>query len=323
MPDLDIEAAAADIGADLGFDTPDEPVEDNQGIPDETPEVAEPQSREAEVAAAQQKPVVDQDAAPQSWAKEKHEVWKTMPPEAKEYFRQREKQMLDGLEQYKQFAGYGRNLSEAFKPYQNILKEQGVDEVKAVQYLLNAHTKLSDQDMGKRTQYFKELANLYNIDLGQQLAANAGTSAQMPDVSPLLNKINGIESQLAQWKQREYQAVQSQVASEVETFASDPKNVYFDELSDDIVKFINMGFKLSDAYEKAVWANPLTRQKELARVQTEQSQQLAEKRKQEAEKARKATSGNVRSRDTGKAPTEPLGSMEDTMREILASRRTH
>ncbi len=325
MPDLDIEAAANEIGADLGFDTPDEPeTPSDDGLPDDAVEqVAAEVPRETSEVTPEALTEAPTDTPPQSWAKEKHEVWAKMPPEAKDYYRQREKQMLDGLEQYKQFAGYGRNLSEAFRPYQQILKSQGVDEVKAVQYLLNAHTKLSDQDQGKRTQYFKELAGLYNIDLGQQMAGEAANSPQMPDISPLLNKVNGIESQLQQWKQREYQAVQSKVAGEVEQFASDPKNVYFEELSEDIVKFINMGFELKDAYDKAVWANPLTRQKELARVQTEQAQQLTEKRKQEAEKTRKAISGNVRSRDTGKAPTEPLGSMEDTMREVLASRRTH
>ncbi len=45
--------------------------------------------------------------------------------------------MLDGIEQYKGDAGFGKTLREVMAPYKPMLAAQGVDEPKAVQYLLN------------------------------------------------------------------------------------------------------------------------------------------------------------------------------------------
>lgn len=305
MPD--IEEAAAGIASDL-FGSDDSPQEDI--VTDEQPDVA-PGPTDQEVLEAL--------APPQSWAKEYHDDWAKMPRRAQEYYQTREKQMLDGLEQYKQFAGYGRNLQEAFKPYQESLKQQGLDEVKAVQYLLNAHQKLSDQDINRRREYFQELGRLYGVDFAQ----NAQNQAQTPEIAPLLEKITGIESVLNSLRQREYETTQKSVREQVDKFASDPAHPYFDEVSEHIVKLLNAGYNLDAAYETAVYANPVTRQKEIERIQTENAQKLEEKRKQEAQAAKKATSGNVRSRDTGRVPTEPLGSMEDTMRATLAQLRSH
>jgi len=307
MPD--IEEAAAGIASDL-FGSDDSP--QDEIVTDEQTDAAPQKEPTAQA-------VLEALAPPQSWAKEYHADWAQMPRRAQEYYQIREKQMLDGLEQYKQFAGYGRNLQEAFKPYQESLKQQGLDEVKAVQYLLSAHQKLSDQDINRRREYFQELGRLYGVDFSQ----NAQNQAQQPEIAPLLQEISGIKSVLQTIQQRERQSVEKSVREQVDAFANDPANPYFDEVSDEIVKMLNAGYDLKTAYANAVWANPVTRQKEMERIQTENAQKLEEKRKSEAQAAKKATSGNVRSRDTGRVPTEPLGSMEDTMRATLAQLRSH
>jgi vacuolar-type H+-ATPase catalytic subunit A/Vma1 len=118
------------------------------------------------------------------------------------------------------------------------------------------------------------------------------------------------------------------VQRDVEAFATDASHPYFDEVADDIAVMIQGGHDLESAYEKAVWANPVTRQKELARLQTEQQASIREKAMKEAETARKAASLNVRTRDTSRTPTGPKGTMrnldsvlEETMREMKS--RTH
>jgi hypothetical protein len=74
---------------------------------------------------------------------------------------------------------------------------------------------------------------------------------------------------------------------------------------------------LPDAYERAIHANPVTRAKEQDRLRQETEAKLKEKAKAEVAKARSATAANVRGRDTMMTPTEPLGKIEDTMREKL------
>lgn len=270
----------------------------------------------------------DEDlSVPQSWKKEMHPIWdklaKGVPLDAKEsrqaakYYREREQQMLTGLEGYKGDAGYGRTMREAFKPFADVLKSQGVDEVKALTFLLNAHKGLSDPRTAK--DWYGRIAKSYGIEAANAMAASDDTP---PAVQAALERIQRVEGFLTEQQQREQEQRVEATRKEVDAFASDPKHPYFDECSEDIAKLIGAGYSLQDAYEKAVWANPVTRQKELGRMQKEQAEAAKKKALEAAKQARKGTAVNVKGRDTARASTEPAGSMDDTLRETLADIKT-
>ena len=254
--------------------------------------------------------------APKSWPKEMHEHWGKTDPKVQDYWETREKQMLDGLEQYKGDAGLGKTLKEVITPYKPILEAAGMDETTAVRSLLNAHYRLTQGTAEQRQAAYQELGK--NLGLIQP-----DPNVQVdPQVRQLQEKLSAIESTITNSQQRALQETQAKVSKEVEAFASDTKHPYFDEVADDIVAMIQAGRSLEDAYEKAVWANPVTRQKEMTRLQTENEAKLKDKAKQEAEKARQAASTNVRGRETRRTPTEPKGTMEDTMKETLREIKT-
>lgn len=268
---------------------------------------------------------------PQSWAKEKHEIWAKLPPEAQEQFVHREKQMLEGLEQYKGDAGLGRSMRETITPYKALLSAQGVDEVKATSYLLNAHYKLSTLPMQQRAEYLLQVAKSYGIDTSA-LPATAAAAPPDPRLAGLEQTVSELKNTLTSAQAAQLEEAKGRITNDVNAFAAakDEKGValhpYFDEVSDETIVHIKAGKSLEEAYKAAVWANPVTRQKELARLQTESKAKLLDKSKQEAEAAKKAAAANVRSRDTRKAPTGPMGKMDDTMRETLAeikARTTH
>lgn len=305
--DFDFDSAVSDIGNDI-FERTDAPEPEPVDEIDEAP-VAPEVTADTPVTPE----VVETTPAPASWAKDKHEHWAKMPKEAQEYYLVREKQMLDGLEQYKGDAGLGKQIKDVFTPYKPFLNAQGIDEVKASQYLMNAHYKLSTASPTEKLSYFTTLAEQYGIPLpGAEEKAPVD-----PHVKSLHDELNALKSTVTQSQQAALNESRTKVERDVATFASDPKNPYFDEVADDIVAYLNTGATLQDAYEKAVWANPVTRAKELARVQTETETKFKEKASKEVAVAKKATSTNVRSRDTGRAPTAPTGTMEDTMRETL------
>lgn len=259
-------------------------------------------------------PVVTVRAAPKAWAKETHEIWAKLPPEAQAQIELREKQILDGLEQYKGDAGYGRQLREVTQPYRALLTAQGVEEPRAVQMLLNGHYKLSTGTPAERGAYLMLLAKNYGADVGAMTAAVADAPKVDPAVAELRDQVGKLTQSLTSRDQAVLTETRAKVAKEVEAFSTDPKNIYFDECADDIALLIKGGHTLQDAYDRAVYANPVTRAKELARAQTETDKALRAKAAAEAEAARKAKGTNVRSRDTRRAPTEPLGTMEDTMK---------
>jgi hypothetical protein len=258
---------------------------------------------------------------PQSWSKDKADVWNRIAdPDVKAQILHREKQMLEGLSQYKEHNEFGRTIKDVVKPYENYLQTQGVDAVKAVQYLLSAQYRLSTGDQQTKITMLRDLAKGIGLDF-DKISGQTAQTTQNSEFDPLWNEIKGLKSQLTARQEAETEQVRQKVAQDVGAFADDPKHAYFDEVADDLAKFIKIGDSLEVAYEKAVWANPVTRAKELARIQTESQAKLKPQLVKGAQELKKATSSNVRSRDTGRTPTEPLGTMEDTMREVLANRK--
>lgn len=299
---FDLDSSVATIASGLGLDTerPDEP---------ELEVTETPEAEITEQVAAPDVPVTRQP--PKSWAKEKHELWSKLPPDAQEYYEQREKQMLDGLEQYKGDAGYAKQLRDVISPYRPVLAAQGVSETEAVQYLLNAHYKLTQGNPDDRAAAYRQIG----IDLG--LTQPEESEVLDPAVKQLQQELREVKSSLTAQQQAEYAKHKAQADSETNSFASDPANTYFNEVAQDMLPFVKQGLSLKDAYDKAVWANSVTREKEIVRRQTDDAAKLKERTKTEAEAARRATSTNMRGAQTQKAPTDPKGSMEDTMRDTL------
>ena len=315
-PDMDMDAAVDSIGADLGFDKPDATeLEDTER---DAGSEAAPEAEAKEVPR-------ETRSAPKSWARETHELWAKLDPKAQDQFEKREKDFLDGLEQYKGDAGFGKQMKDVMTPYRAILQSQGVDEPKAVEFLLNAHYKLSTAPAEERKSYFAKLAKSYGIELGLP-----EETPMAPEVKGLTDRMNAIESSLTTREQAALSQARTKVAMDVEAFASDKAHPYFDEVADDIIAMIHTGADLKDAYEKAVWANPVTRAKEMARIQTENEAKLRENARLDALKARKSAGSNVRTRETERAPTEQTGKLfssehEEEMRETVrrSNTRTH
>jgi hypothetical protein len=301
---LDVDAAVDDIGSGLGFSVVDEPdgpvaeavVEPVQEAPVEPPVVRE---------------------APKSWAKETHEVWAKLPAEAQAQIEKREKQILDGLELYKTDAGFGKTLKEAIAPFQQMLEASQIDAPKAVSYLLGAHQRLTTGSPESRQAAYQELGR--NLGLSTETQPNA-------ELESLRQQVQQLTTGFTQERTQKAQAESARIQQEVDAFAADTKaHPYFDEVSEDIARLIKAGYDLNESYEKAVWANPVTRAKEQSRALKEHEDKLRENARLDALKAKTARGTNVKSRETTRAPTEPLGTMEDTLKETLADvrARTH
>lgn len=257
---------------------------------------AEPEEKEPEEA-------ID---LPQSWKKDREEIWNSMSKEAKEYVLLREDQMKNGLEKDRDDATMGRTFRDTIEPYREILEQNNIEPATAVQNLMNAHFRLSTAEPSERKQLLLKMAADYGVDL-------SGEKTELdPTVQSLINEVNGIKQNLTASQQRAQQAEMTRISAEVEAFADE--HPHFDALSDDIAKLIQAGYTdLSDAYEKALWANPVTRQKELERLQKEEEDERAKKAEQEAAEAAKAKAVNIKDRDTHKAPTAKKGKMFDDL----------
>lgn len=313
-----MESAVADISSDLGFGKSDDDADrdhDESDAPDSTeadPDAgADPDKPDPSTTTA---PTVR--SVPQSWAKEQHERWAKLDPATQDYITHREEQMASGIEKDRDAARFGATMRDVTAPYMATIQAQGLDAPKAVQFLLNAHHRLTNGTQAERNGYFANLAKSYGLDVP---AGQADVAELDPNVRALQDEVRGLKTDFSARQQADLNAAQARTAKEVQTFAADTvQHPYFDECSDDIVAYINAGHTLEQAYEKAVYANPVTRAKELARIRTDADASLRAKAKKEADAKRNGSRVNVNAKDTTRSPTAPKGNWEDTMHETMA-----
>lgn len=310
---LDIDATSDRIGASVfGPDTA--PASGVEQI-SETPGIEQVAKTPEPVVSTEQPAALD---PPKSWEKDMHPYWSKLDRKVQDYYIKREKQMLDGLEQYKQDAQYAKPFRDVLTPYQQMLQSLNMPPQQAVEALFKAHMRLTTGTPEQRRQAYLDLGEKLQINLEQLQAAQAQQPAADPRLQELEQKFSAIEYQLTQRQQADLQAAQAQASKEVEAFAADTKaHPYFDEVATDIAAFVAQGKTLPDAYEMAVWANPVTRQKEIARVQTEHEAKLKEAARLDALPKKRAAGVNVRAQESGRTPTEPLGTVEDTIKATL------
>ncbi len=310
---IDIDKVSDQIGAEL-FD-------DHRAESEPKAEIAEAIVTNGSKFAAPVQPtasaplIPDVNAPPASWPKDMHAHWTKVPREVQTYYQGREKQFLDGLEQYKAHAQVGQSMQKILQPFEAAIRAAGVDGPRAVQSLLNAHTRLTQGTLEQRQAAYAELGR--NLNLTPSPATADPAVPIDPRIQTLEQQLQRIQQTMTAQQEATLQEAREKANLEVNAFADDPKNAFFDEVHEDLVKFLNLGLSLPDAYEKAVWANPVTREKQmLTRIQTETEKAL-ERKRLDALPKQKARGVNVNGRETSRTPTEPVGTMDDTLRSTI------
>lgn len=313
---FDTEGAMEALSEGLGFGEAEEGkaaeiVEDGVDLKVELP--AEP--------AAATEPVVEPTAvesvvsAPKTWRPEAAAKWAATPPEVQAEILKREDDMFRGLESYKNDASIGKNVKTVLEPYLPILKQYNVDPLAQISGLMQAHYSLVTGTPEQKQAMFAKLAADYGIQPEGYEAPYVD-----PQVAALRQELTTLKSTVQGREAQEAERSRNSLASEINTFAADPAHAYFDEVANDIAGFLKAGSakNLAEAYEKAVWANPVTRAKEQARLTAESLAKAQKSDQEKAQAARKAASANVNSKPKPASGTTPVGSIDDTLQSALA-----
>jgi len=304
--EFDIDAGVAEIAEGMGFGNSDDDFNDDEGeedgLQDQETETTEEVNETNET-----------KQAPSSWSKEQHDNWSKIPKEAQEYVELREKQMLDGIEQYKQGYQQAIEMHKVLEPFLDNIQRNGLNETEAVHNLFSYQLALTEGSAESRQNAF--------VQLGQSLGLIPVDGATQTDnrTRELQQRLERIERQEQQRAKQSQQQIFNRVEKEVSDFAADSKNEYFDEVADDVVMLLQSGLDLQAAYDRAVWANPITRAKELSKS----TQQQTAKKTEAARAAKRASSTNIRPLNTSKVSNQPTQSWDDTMNETLARLRSN
>lgn len=324
--DFDMSAAVDSLSDELGFEPG--PPQDQDDLQVEIGETdlqnaenadPKPQADSPDTPPADSPPTPSAIEPPKTWRKEALEQWNALPEVVKAEVLKREEDIFRGLEVYRADATFGKSLKSVLDPYMPILQQYNIDPAAQVANLMQAHHTLALGAPEQKVAFMRQLAQEYGIDLGE--LSGAGAPFVDPAVDALQKELQAVKSTLSARERAEAQQRLQSIQTEIEQFASDPANEHFDSVANDIAALLKAGTAkdLKDAYEKAVWANPVTRAKLVAKQQADAAAQAKAEAAKRAAAAKSASSVVVRAKPSSASGTAPIGSMDDTMQETLAA----
>lgn len=302
--------------------TDDKELNADESSEDSTDESAD-SSAESESATSTEKsteePAVTAPAIrlPKGWKQEALDKFATLDPEIQAEVLQREDDFFKGIEQYKQAAQYAKVVQDMLKPMEPSFQARGLNPLNHLQSVIEADRQIaSAQTPEQKVELFRQLAHYYGVQIDDSLF-----HAEDSTVGALRNEINGLKTA---W-QSQAELVQKQelekINNEIQTFINDPANKHFNALQHDIARLLETGAckTLKQAYDTALWSNPIVRQQVLDEQAKEKSAAEEAEKKKLLEESKKRSSVNIKSTNV-----KPIGkrSIEDTLEatfdEILA-----
>jgi hypothetical protein len=267
LTDFNVDEVASDIGESLfprSEPTPGEVVAEAVEVKPEpqTPTPAAP-APEGQIVPGQNsvaKPL------PKAWKKDMAPHWEKLPPEVHEYVHAREADVMRGFQQYQ--AGY-QAWDTLVKPFAPVFQQHpDVNPVQLMQGLMNTHLQLLQSSPEEKTALARKILSDYSIDLSGQPAEPADQRL-MAELHSLRSELGQIKQTFSARQRAEYESGVNAQLKEIEAFAAKPENEFFNEVGNDILRFLQNGSAtdLASAYELACWANPGVRAKMLAKQQ--------------------------------------------------------
>ena len=264
---------------------------------------------------------VQETGAPKTWTKEALAEWASVPSRVRQEIQKREEDFLRGITKYKEGADLGSRYDSVVEPFRPILAAENIDPVQLFQSFASNHYLLSRGTEEQKLSLAENLITGYGINFQALIdrIGNRVTAPIDPEIESLKQQIAQLNQAQASQQTAAKQSAEQQVSAAVDAFAADPAHPYFDELSDDIAKLLSSGIAadLQDAYDRAVYANPVTREKVLSSLSEQQKTANEAEKKARMDKTAKLTSADLEISQSPRNGTVPTGSIDDTLADTL------
>jgi len=260
--------------------------------------------------------------APASWSPGAREHWKTVAPAVQQEIARRESEMARYVNEMAPARNIAERFTQTIQPFLGTIQAEGVDPLTAVRNLMQVTQTLRSGTQYEKASTLAQIVRVYGVDIASLDAALVGqappegSQQRMPDVQQAVQQALAPLYQAAQSRQNQLvQAAEGEARSELEQFAADPANEFFNDLRVEMADIIELGerrgrdISIADAYKQAAMLHPEVSKVMLARQQGVNARQLT----QNAQRARSAAV-SVR----GTAPVgNPAGPEPSSIRESI------
>lgn len=210
--------------------------------------------------------------APQSWTPATRALFDTLPPEIKQEVTKREADIQRKLSETAQERRIAADFLGVAQPYEAHFRSIGVHPIKAAQELFNTGYVLHTGSQQQKAKLISQMVKNFNVDLNDldhelDVLYNKA-QPKNPGIAPELDqRIARIEQTFQSQAQQEHQRTMAEINKTIESFASDPKNEYFNDVAPHMIALLqgSQAPDLQSAYDQACWANPAVRRALLAK----------------------------------------------------------
>jgi hypothetical protein len=199
---------------------------------------------------------------PGSWTPAAREEWAKVPAAVKQEVWKREREASRALTASTEARKLQQDFSQTIQPYLGFIAAEGSTPMKAVDQMMRTAAVLRVGTADQKVQLVAQTIKQFGVNLEALDAALAGVAAPPADPSTLVQQ--QVQQALAPFlnerraqAQQAQQAVQQQAQSELEAFASDPKNEFYDDVAPLMADIIEVASRngqqmgLTEAYQRA------------------------------------------------------------------------
>lgn len=253
--------------------------------------------------------------------------WTGLTPEWRTHIAETHQKLIEVEQQYRPAVEFASRFMQTIEPYRQAIQvETGGDPIAAVRGLMDTATKLRFGTPVEKAQTVAAIVKAYGVDIKGLDEALVGITPEQPQgVDPSMIT-SAVQQALAPLMQRaqQHRALQDQqtaqqVQTEIEAFAADPKNEFFEDVRNEMADAMEVAerqgrtLSLQDAYTRACWLHPEVSKVMLARQQGQSAQTLT----QAAQRAKAAAVSVKGSAPVGNpAPSEPA-SVRDAIERAI------
>lgn len=203
--------------------------------------------------------------APQSWTPAEREHFAKAPPEVQAAIDRVEQDTRRILSESAGARRLEKEFTQAVAPFEGLFRQSGMTPVQAAQSAFGTIQQLVHGTPQSRADVFAKLMETYPTDyhhLDKRLSGAPEPQQQQQQLSPEAIAAQAEERVWQRINGRQAEAVKQQAMSELEDFASDPTNEFFQDVGPEVLA-IWQGAKargktvtLKQAYDSACRANP-------------------------------------------------------------------
>lgn len=192
---------------------------------------------------------------PSSWKEDELQNWESTPEQVRKAVERREREMNKFMEE----TAPRRKLAETFEQttsrYADILEQAGIDPLNAYTESLEFYKVLRSDDENLKRQAINHIAQTYGVRL------DAKEEPSDPITSAIRQELQGIKSELGNWKKQQAEAQQLEATKQIESFSKGRE--HFEQVRYQMGQLIQAGIAsdMEEAYDQALKLNGLSEKK--------------------------------------------------------------